>query len=122
MLPTYPGLLMMWPPRPTRSDVRVAFDQLTRRLDRTLTPLYVVADLRAKPQLPMRTTIREALLGPYNHPMLAAWLVIGTTPVARVIAQSLGSITGRHNVYWFKDDEEVLAYLHLHHGHPSAQV
>ncbi|MGQ9910554.1 MAG: hypothetical protein ACUVS2_17135 [Candidatus Flexifilum sp.] len=105
------GLIMIWQREVDRADVTAAFRDLMARLDQATQSLYVIVDLRADPRFPLLETFRGALNGPFRHPMLAEWLVVGANSVARSIGSTLVSISGRDNIRWFTTVEEALVYL-----------
>lgn len=107
----YPAIRMIWQHRVDKADLGQAFKTITEMLDASETPLYIMVDLRANPNFPLTETISGALFGPFRHSMLAEWLVIGASSVARSIGGILSNATGRSNIHWFKTEAEALAYL-----------
>lgn len=105
------AVIMIWQREVIQTDVTVAFRDLVNRLDQSPEPLYVIVDLRADPRFPLMETFRGALNGPFRHPRLAEWLVVGANSVARSIGSALMSITGRANIHWFSTFEEALVHL-----------
>ncbi len=107
----YPAMVMRWEHAIHSRDVSVAFRDINERLDAADEPMYVLVDLLENPQFPLLDTIAGALWGPFRHPTLNEWLVIGTNTLARVIARSLSNATRRNNIRWFSSYEEVYAYM-----------
>lgn len=109
-LDVYQGLKMIWQQKVDDADVRTAFRTIMRTLNDAQVPIVVVVDLRADPKFPLRATLEEGR-GPYKHPMLEEWLIIGSNWTARAIERTLTSLTGRKNVRWFNTEAEVMDYL-----------
>jgi hypothetical protein len=105
------AVLMTWQRQVQTEDVKVAFSQIMDHLKQKQTPLYVVVDILRNPNFPVGTTITAALLGPYRHPDLAAWLVVGSNWMAKSIERALANVTGRKNVLWFDTMEAALRHL-----------
>lgn len=110
----YPALLMTWEREVKEGDVVRAFNRITTLLNMTDHPQYVIVDVRDKPVFPLRATINSALFGPYRHPKLTAWLVVGSNPLGCVIEKTLVSVTKRRNVEWFETLDAVTEYLQEH--------
>lgn len=105
------GLMMIWEHAVEKDDVAHAFRDLVDCLDAAPTPMYIVVDLRADPRFPLIETFRAALNGPFRHPNLSEWLVVGANSVARSIGSTLVSVSNRDNIHWFNTLEEALDYL-----------
>lgn len=101
---------MTWEARPTVQDVMAAFETLESHLQQRTAPLHVIVDIRSNPEFPLMATARMAV-PLYRSDMLAAWLIIGRNTAARAIESVLAQLTRRHNVYWFKDEAEALAFI-----------
>jgi hypothetical protein len=106
-----PTLVMRWPRVIARDSIKTAFHEIVQALDESNVPLYIIVDLQANPDFPMTDTIQGAYFGPYRHPNLAEWLVVGTNILGRMIGNTLSSITRRHNIKWFDTMEEALGHL-----------
>jgi len=106
----YPALKMTWQHVVRESDVARAFQQITKVLDTSHRPIYVVVDLLSNPRFPITLTVQEAL-GPYRDPMLKEWLVVGSNWMAKAIESTLARITRHKNVRWFHSEADALAYL-----------
>ena len=102
---------MTWQQQVVEEDVQAAFGSITQYLAQTLEPIYVIVDLVAKPNFPMATTISEALRGPFGHPQLAGWVIVGGNRAASVIEKVLSNITRRKNVYWVENYADAKAFL-----------
>lgn len=107
----HPAIKMTWQHQVKYYDVRDAFRGIEAKLNTSTQPLYVVVDITRSPNFPLNATVGEAAAGPYRNPNLVEWLIIGSNRGARMIEHLLSSITGRHNVRWFKTEAEVIAYL-----------
>lgn len=107
----YRALWMIWSHQVNRQDVNPAFRELVNLLNQARGPLRVVVDLRQNPQFPLNETLTGALSGPFRHPHLAEWLMIGSSPMAQAIARALSAVTLRRNLLWFESEAEVFAYL-----------
>lgn len=107
----FPAVKMTWQREVNYPDLSDAFRKIEEKLNNSVQPLYVVVDITRNPNFPLNTTVAEAAAGPYRNPKLVEWLVIGSNLGARMIERLLSSITGRHNVRWFKSEAEVTAYL-----------
>jgi hypothetical protein len=104
------SLRMTWKRDVVEGDVKSAFQKIVTILDKSEKPIFVMVDLRQNPQFPLRTTIIEAMKA-YKHPMLTAWLIVGTNSMAKIIEATLSSLTRRKNVYWFVTEQDALAYM-----------
>jgi hypothetical protein len=78
--------------------------------------MWVVVDLRANPILPFIETVMAAIGGPFKHPRLSQWLVVGANPQAKVIGRTLTSLTQRNNTLWFDDVDAACEYVRHHLG------
>ena len=107
----YRALWMIWSHQVNRPDVNPAFRQLVNLLNEAHGPLRVIVDLRQNPQFPLNETLTGALSGPFRHPHLAEWLMIGSSPMAQAIGRALSAVTMRRNLLWFESEAEVFAYL-----------
>jgi hypothetical protein len=107
----YPALLMSWELKAKKEDIKKAYHEISQALDEAKSPMYVVVDLRRNIQMPLKETVAGAFLGPYNHPKLAAWLVIGGHRMARIVANSLSQMGREQRVEWFDSEIEVYARL-----------
>lgn len=111
--------MLWWAQAVHSEDVQTAFRELNSLLDTAESPLYVFVDLRERPNFPLADTLRGALEGPFRHPMLKEWLVIGSNPMAHTIGRILTSITRRNNIKWFNTEEKAIEYLLISSGQPS---
>jgi hypothetical protein len=110
---TLPALKMTWETHVSSSDVSKAFLQITDALEEASTELYVIVDWLKNPKFPLSETINGALFGPYRHPKLRGWLILGGNSTARFITRTLINVTGRDEIYWFKNEAEALRYLQM---------
>lgn len=104
-------IIMVWDHDVYKPDVQSAFAEITAMLDQTDKPIYVIVDLLSNPMFPVQTTVSAAMAGPFEHPMLAEWLVIGANSTARLIARTLTTLAGIDNIRWFKSVDEALNHV-----------
>lgn len=109
--PNLPAATLWWAHSVRRDDVTAAFRDLNGILNSVSEPIYVFVDLRERPNFPLADTLRGALDGPFRHPMLKEWLVIGSSAMAHTIGRMLSSITRRNNIKWFDTQDEAVDYL-----------
>jgi hypothetical protein len=102
-------LLMTWQQNIDPGDVRRAFESIQAVLDSSSAEMCVVVDLRQNPVFPLTETMISAIR-PYQHHLLAEWLIIGGNRGAKAIESFLSRITGKHNVLWFGTEAEALAH------------
>lgn len=107
----YRALWMHWAREVNKDDVNPAFREMAHLLNQSRGPLRVIVDLRQNPKFPLNETLTGALSGPFRHPHLAEWLMIGSSPMAQAIARALSAVTLRRNLLWFDSEAEVFAYL-----------
>lgn len=107
----FPAWLLAWEQRVEKEDVGPAFRQLTRALDDSNDPLWIIVDLRKNPSLPLHETISSTLWGPSRHDKLRGWLVIGSNSTAQLIGRTLSKITGRFNIEWFETIDQVYDHM-----------
>ncbi|MCI0709164.1 MAG: hypothetical protein L0154_03285 [Chloroflexi bacterium] len=110
------ALLMTWQHDVDKDDVGPAFQEITDFLNVAPDQVYVVVDLLQNPRFPMVETMRRALAGPYDHPKMQAWLVVGSNRLARQIENFLSTVTGKKNVYWFDTIDEAMTHLQQQTG------
>lgn len=107
----YPAIKMVWEQRVIVDDVGPAFMAIVEMLDASDEPLFVLVDITSRPLFPLAETMTQALAGPYRHPGLLEWLVVGGTSQARIIEEFLSRVTGRENVRWFHSEEAALMHI-----------
>lgn len=105
------ALLMTWQRDVDKDDVRSAYHEMMEHLNMTSKPMYIIVDIQSNPRFPLAETISGAFWGPFRHKMLAEWLVVGSSSLARNIGRTLTGITLRDNIRWFGTMEEAVAYL-----------
>lgn len=110
-LDEYPALKMSWQHKVNKSDLSPAFQKITQCLHQSNQPLYIIVDLSEDPQFPIVDTMMGALRGPFRHPRLAEWLVVGSNRAGKTIGDLLIKTTQRNNIRWFDSEAEALAYL-----------
>lgn len=110
----YHALWMHWERGATGRDVQGAYREIGAYLDTVDIATCVIVDLRQNLYMPIKETLTGALFGPYNHPKLGAWLVIGANAFAESVATTLSGITKQEKVHWFQNETAVLAYLEKH--------
>lgn len=108
----YPNAVRLrWERWVVEADVRPAFHELTRRLDIARQPLNVIVDLSADPRLPLQTTISETISGPFAHPNMGVWLVVGTNQRAHFIADMITRVGRQDSIRWFQTEAEAIEFL-----------
>ena len=105
------AMKLTWQYEINKADLHPAFHELTMALTHSSDPMYIIVDLSQDPQLPVLDTMMEALRGPFRHPKLAEWLVLGSNRSARWIADLLIRTASRNNIRWFNTMDEITAYL-----------
>jgi hypothetical protein len=103
----YPALMMKWEQKASKEDIKRAYRLISEALEAASSPIYIVVDLRNNIQMPLKETVSGAFFGPYNHPKLATWLVIGGHQMARIVANSLNQMTREQRVEWFDTEADV---------------
>lgn len=104
-------LKMVWNRQVTSDDVSTAFHEITALLDKSSQQIDIIVDIRQNPNFPLQTTISETLRGPFNHPKMGKWLVIGSSLMAKVIANVLINMGQRDNILWFDDEDALNTFL-----------
>jgi hypothetical protein len=110
---------LRWERWVVEADVRPAFHEMTHRLDTARQPVHVLVDLRADPRLPLQTTISETLSGPFMHPNMGEWLVIGTNARAHFVADMITRVGRQNSIRWFQTDTEAFEHLS---GREASQI
>lgn len=107
----YPAWLLTWEHTIIPDDIAPAFRSLTRALDESTKPLWIIVDLRANPTLPILETFSSAFRGPFMHKNMGEWLVVGSNSVARTIGRTLSKVTNRSNILWMNSMEEAFNHM-----------
>lgn len=107
----FKALWMGWGKGATGRDVQNAYREISAYLETLDESICIVVDLRENIYMPVRETLTGALLGPYKHPMVGAWLVIGANAFAQNVAIMLKGVTKQDMVVWCEDEVEVFNYL-----------
>lgn len=102
---------MVWEQQVNEADVLPMFTMLTRQLNASPRPMTVIVDLSNKPQMPLTETLTGAMSGPFGHPNLGYWIMIGSTRVARIVENVLKKVLRQHNTIWFDTHEEAYAFI-----------
>ncbi|MBZ0315619.1 MAG: hypothetical protein K8L91_04305 [Anaerolineae bacterium] len=102
---------MVWAQQVNEADVLPTFTMLTRQLNASPRPITVIMDLSNKPQMPLAETLTGAMSGPFGHPNLGYWVMIGTTRVARIVENVLTKVLRQQNMIWFDSHEEADAFI-----------
>lgn len=102
---------LIWDAEVSVEDVAPAFRQLTAALDAASSAVHVMVDLRSDPHLPLAATTQETLAGPFRHPRMGEWLVIGTNWRAEVVANVISKVGLRMNIRWYATEEDALNHL-----------
>ena len=107
-----PAIKLVWKARVTGNEVHSIFNHLQAQLSEAEVPHYIVLDLSANPQFPLKETTAAALFGPYRHPMVIEWLVVGSSEYWKLIEQTLASATNERKIRWFDTVDEAADYIH----------
>ncbi len=108
----YPNTYRLaWEPSVREADVHPAFAALTDILNHAAGPVHIVLDLTCDPNIPLSLTTQEAFSGPFRHPNLGSWLVVGANWRARMIADVISQVGPGDNIRWFGGDAEAVDYL-----------
>jgi hypothetical protein len=105
------ALRLNWERWVVEADVRPTFHELTHYLDEAFAPVNVLVDLTSDPRLPLQTTISETISGPFMHPNMGMWLVVGTNQRAQIVANVITLVGLRDSIRWFESEAEALAFL-----------
>ena len=104
------AIKMVWGKRIDVEEMRKAFSDVVAYLNRADAPQCVIVDVSSNPRFPIIDTVIHCLAGPFKHPMLNEWLVIGGNDGARTIGNMLMRVSGRANIKWFDDEAAFTAY------------
>jgi hypothetical protein len=102
-------IYMIWNNNPKIPDVQATFKQLRNFVEQSLDPVYVIVDIQSSPKFPLGSTISGAASVHINH-NLNAWLVIGSSSLAKVIGKAISS-AGKAQIVWFKTEQDLNAYV-----------
>lgn len=102
-------LLMDWESAPKHHDVSAAFQAMMHYLDDAAHKIHVVVNLLDDPKITALETARNALFGPQRHRNMGDWLVVGSSPLAKLVETMMTTFSS-NNVYWFSTLEEALAF------------
>ncbi|GEM_PF-4354753 len=104
------------------TEMRAALDTIYAMLGTARqTPVYVVVDITHSTRLPLLQTLQKAL-DSCLHQNMGQWLIVGDSPMAETLAQTLSGIMGRQGVRRFSSEPEALRYLALRCGVPAIQT
>jgi hypothetical protein len=107
----FKALWMSWGKGATGRDVQNAYREISAYLETQDEQICIVVDLRQNIYMPVRETVSGALFGPYKHPKVGAWLVMGGNSFAQHVAIMLQGVTKQNMVVWCNDEAEVFKYL-----------
>jgi hypothetical protein len=110
-LSNLPAIKMIWQSTVTSQEIRSSFNRLQAQLSEAEVPQYIVLDLTADPQFPLKEATAAALFGPYRHPMAVEWLVIGISENWKFVENTLVLATNERKIRWFSTLEEVTHYI-----------
>jgi hypothetical protein len=105
------ALRMLWQRDVDIEDVAVAFEMIVHHMNTVDAATHIVIDLLNCTRFPLLATIECALTGPAAHKNMGDWLVVGTSQLARVFAQTLINVTGRSNVHFLSDTDQLQEHL-----------
>jgi hypothetical protein len=89
--------------------VQATFKQLRNFVEQSLDPVYVIVDIQSSPKFPLGSTISGAASVHISR-NLNAWLVIGSSSIAKVIGKAI-SAAGKAEIVWFKTEQDLNAYV-----------
>ena len=101
----------IWSQNIDPDDVRDTMCTINTLLDKTSLPLHVIIDIRQNPDFPLWSTIKETMFGPFRHPNMGHWLVIGSNKTAKFIAYILTEVSNRASIVWFDDEASLWQYV-----------
>jgi hypothetical protein len=104
-------LRLFWETRIVEADVRPAFEALTSALDKAQHHTHVLVDLTCDPNIPLAATMQATIAGPFRHPKMGEWVVVGTNWRARMIADVIARVGPRDNIHWFDTEDQALVFL-----------
>lgn len=104
-------LLVTWTGIVDGQAINTSFRAMQTYLDAAASPLPIVLDLSGCQRFSAPDALRGALFGPFRHPMLDEWLVIGADSLARNIGRVLSNVTRIHNIRWFFTHEQAYTFL-----------
>jgi len=111
----YDILQMTWGPQVEEHDIAVAFRTIASFLKQSTQRIDVIVDISSNPHFPMQTVISETLGGPFNHPQMGMWVVVGVSRAAHIVANVLSRLGSRDRVFRFATQQEALSYLAVPH-------
>lgn len=97
-------LKIIWAKHPTRTDTINAFNTIRLHLRQATQPTHIIVDIRKNPVFPLAVTLNGAMQQ-QNHRYMGMWLILGISPMARLIARTLSSVT--NNIEWFDTEAEI---------------
>lgn len=103
----------VWSQNINPDDVRNAMRTINALLDKTTLPLHVIIDIRQNPDFPLWATIKETMFGPFRHPNMGYWLVLGSNKTAKFIAYVLTEVSNRASIVWFEDEASLWEYVSI---------
>ncbi len=108
-----PCIRMVWGQHVTDKDVQEAFERIQMLLNKVKEPRCVLVDISQVANMPLTVTFQSAVTGPYRHPRLRNWLIVEphTNRIAHVAEKLMSSVTRRHNVRWFKSEQDALDFM-----------
>ena len=106
-----PAIKLVWRANVTGNEVHSIFSRLQTQLSEAEVPHYVILDLSANPQFPLKETTAAALFGPYRHPKAIEWLLIGDSEYWQFIEHTLAIATNERKIRWFETVEEAADYI-----------
>lgn len=104
-------LRVTWTGSVDGTAINTTFRDLQSYLDAARNPLPIVFDMSQCTRFSAPDALRGALFGPFRHPLVDEWLIIGADALARNVGRVLTNVTGIDNIRWFFTHEQ--AYTHL---------
>jgi hypothetical protein len=110
--PQLSAIKLVWNSAVTEQGVREGFNRVQAQLTESESPQYIIMDISTNPQFPLKETTAAALFGPYRHPMLLEWLIIGDSEQWHFVEHMLHRATNERKMRWFDTLEAVETYIH----------
>ncbi|MEO0594637.1 MAG: hypothetical protein AAF126_00840 [Chloroflexota bacterium] len=96
------------------SDMQRAMSSILVHLEESHDKHFIVVDMTKNNVLSVQATVSSAFFGPYGHPNVAQWLIVGHHPIGKRISRQLIGWTGESRFTWFDDTASCLKYILTH--------
>ena len=109
--PQLSAIKLVWDSAITEQGVREGFSRVQAQLSESEAPQYIIMDVSTNPQFPLKETTAAALFGPYRHPMLREWLIVGECKQWHFVEQMLYRATNERKMRWFDTLDTAETYI-----------